>query len=118
ALGPATASQVRPQPPCRRRAATVTPRLCPHAPAPPPDAFTKGTPSRSGLTTAPQTSPPLPTPGGTAWGNPTASSYFPYNALGPPQPLRPTSEVSSAPGSSLSPFPTAQPGPLPTSHSC
>jgi len=74
--------------------------------------------SRPRLTTADQTSPLFPTQGSAIGGNPTTSSYFSSNVLGPPQPLRPTSEVSSAPGLSLSTFPTAQPGALPTSHPC
>ena len=108
----------RQQPPRRLRAATVTPRLCLPAPTPAPDAFTEGTPGRPRLTTAAQTRPLFPTPGSATWGNPTTSSYFSSNVLGPPQPLRPTSEVSSAPGLSLATFPSAQPGALPTSHLC
>ena len=97
---------------------TVTPRLCLQVPLPAPDAFRRGTPGRPRLTTTARTSPRFPVQGGTAWENRSTSSYFSSNVLGPPQPLRPTSEVSSAPGLSPATFPTPQPGALPTSHLC
>ena len=36
-----------------------------------------------------------------AWRGGTPSGYFSYNVRGPPQPLRPTSEVSSAPAHAI-----------------
>jgi site-specific recombinase XerD len=50
--------------------------------------------------------------------SPTAPRYFSYNVQPPAQRLRPTSEVSSAPGNVPPHSSLSQPGPLPTSHSC